>query len=943
MQTGTKKNPFSVMKITEKLPVVAVNVEARAIRTRKIRLLEWAILAPLCELSDPAPTLEEIKKEFGIEKIEFLQYVAKELVMLDALTLKGENDLETTELGRELYSSGKMISNSRGVHFDMVYEPESTEWFPGARYDSGLEDSENQNDDIRIPDFVPEALVREHISLVKNILEKDEKLIEHAVSGAKAMSTDIEVDILLKNEGVDLAITKEPFGDAHRLKLKQAMKQKILDNGKLNRYLEKYHQKAAQFTNSPIVQYHTLFEKDKLYSPLDESKLTDAILSLKPKWVIVANQNLFEYIAKNKNKPEVIIYIAEQNNDLKHRINQEHFIPSSVELYIQDKEHLFTPDSVISENRIVMLNLIEAGNYTIPMYILRENAEDYSAILSKILKDSSSDVLDTKIAAFYLEPLEENFNAVIECYPDEYVNDKKTAQNALKEITLLKNKMKDTSLKGETKAAVYKKIIEFSDWKEMIKFDSWFVYHSRALFFEKLGRTVTNISNPDKGDVLGYIRHCSSIHKDLGEIKANLKKAAKDPTHFEILEETDKLQRHLEQYIESTIQELPVYIKKEKIEDILKVLENGINNARHVYLKKVKTAIDSSNLSEIEEDTLDVCLLLKQNGLLPRAEVLTSLAVHDLEQVNWDLLKAGMSKDIIQISTKYNGFSSTINIESLIKEHFPAKIQKPADKNQVQYLFNNLSSLKKKGIADAEHIKKLLQNTLSDLENTDSFGDLKVYLFFLSTANRSFAKEELPAISKDHVWMTVEPYLKEEPARIKEIKKDMEVLGLSEKRESVFKTSFDDKTQKISFEDKPPIPRIVVDGSNIAWQDRRDGKASAAQLLRAYKDLKDKYGFEKVLIIVGAKLRHDTPDYDLLKAEIENGIILESPAKSDNDIFIIKNAIEKDMLILTNDQFNDHRTKGKDWGSEIDNRRVTYMVDPENGELTLNFGIKEGK
>ena len=73
----------------------------------------------------------------------------------------------------------------------------------------------------------------------------------------------------------------------------------------------------------------------------------------------------------------------------------------------------------------------------------------------------------------------------------------------------------------------------------------------------------------------------------------------------------------------------------------MKVLENGINNARHVYLKKVKTAIDSSNLSEIEEDTLDVCLLLKQNGLLPRAEVLTSLAVHDLEQVNWDLLKAG--------------------------------------------------------------------------------------------------------------------------------------------------------------------------------------------------------------------------------------------------------------------------------------------------------------
>ena len=133
MQTGTKKNPFSVMKITEKLPVVAVNVEARAIRTRKIRLLEWAILAPLCELSDPAPTLEEIKKEFGIEKIEFLQYVAKELVMLDALTLKGENDLETTELGRELYSSGKMISNSRGVHFDMVYEPESTEWFPGSQ------------------------------------------------------------------------------------------------------------------------------------------------------------------------------------------------------------------------------------------------------------------------------------------------------------------------------------------------------------------------------------------------------------------------------------------------------------------------------------------------------------------------------------------------------------------------------------------------------------------------------------------------------------------------------------------------------------------------------------------------------------------------------------------------------------------------------------------
>ena len=70
MKNDGMKSPFLIKKIDESISLLSVNVSAKVIKTRDLRLLEWGILAPLNELDDPLPNLVEISQEFGVEKIE---------------------------------------------------------------------------------------------------------------------------------------------------------------------------------------------------------------------------------------------------------------------------------------------------------------------------------------------------------------------------------------------------------------------------------------------------------------------------------------------------------------------------------------------------------------------------------------------------------------------------------------------------------------------------------------------------------------------------------------------------------------------------------------------------------------------------------------------------------------------------------------------------------
>nr|HML25505.1 hypothetical protein [Methanomethylovorans sp.] len=102
-------------------------------------------------------------------------------------------------------------------------------------------------------------------------------------------------------------------------------------------------------------------------------------------------------------------------------------------------------------------------------------------------------------------------------------------------------------------------------------------------------------------------------------------------------------------------------------------------------------------------------------------------------------------------------------------------------------------------------------------------------------------------------------------------------------------------------------------------------------------DLKDKYGFEDVTIIVGAGLRHDVPDFEELQPYIDKKIASQAPAGVSDDKFIIQRAIEKDLMIMTNDLYREFRDLDPMYAKEIQRRRTAYMIDPDTGSFTLQF------
>ena len=167
MKNNGISSPFLIKKIDETISLLRVDVSARVIKTRDIHLLEWAIIAPLNELEDTIPSLEEISREFGVEKIEFFKHVAGELTTLGVLEQRSEIDFKITELGKKLCRMGKMVSDPREIKFPVYYEPQSKEWLIGAREigSSTPKDDENNKTPSQshdMPDYVPE-IGRAHV------------------------------------------------------------------------------------------------------------------------------------------------------------------------------------------------------------------------------------------------------------------------------------------------------------------------------------------------------------------------------------------------------------------------------------------------------------------------------------------------------------------------------------------------------------------------------------------------------------------------------------------------------------------------------------------------------------------------------------------------------------------------------------------------------------
>jgi hypothetical protein len=121
---------------------------------------------------------------------------------------------------------------------------------------------------------------------------------------------------------------------------------------------------------------------------------------------------------------------------------------------------------------------------------------------------------------------------------------------------------------------------------------------------------------------------------------------------------------------------------------------------------------------------------------------------------------------------------------------------------------------------------------------------------------------------------------------------------------------------------------IVVDGANVAHEmQTKSGKARASSLATMRNTLME-MGF-KPIIIVDASLRHAIDDPDQLEKMFDRNEVLQAPAGTDADYFVLETARREDCKIITNDRFKDYQDKFEN----IREKRVPYMI--VNDEIQL--------
>ncbi len=122
--------------------------------------------------------------------------------------------------------------------------------------------------------------------------------------------------------------------------------------------------------------------------------------------------------------------------------------------------------------------------------------------------------------------------------------------------------------------------------------------------------------------------------------------------------------------------------------------------------------------------------------------------------------------------------------------------------------------------------------------------------------------------------------------------------------------------------------RIVVDGSNVAWEQQTDdGAPRVSNIVAMDRDLRDR-GFSPI-VIVDASLRHQVDDPNQLEGLLDGGRLLQAPAGTKADYFVLVTARQQDAPIVSNDTFDE-------WRDEFEferGRRVPYMLVGERVQL----------
>lgn len=115
------------------------------------------------------------------------------------------------------------------------------------------------------------------------------------------------------------------------------------------------------------------------------------------------------------------------------------------------------------------------------------------------------------------------------------------------------------------------------------------------------------------------------------------------------------------------------------------------------------------------------------------------------------------------------------------------------------------------------------------------------------------------------------------------------------------------------------LPRVIVDGSNVAHSSEGDEARLHNVVLVVEKLIEEGYD---PIVVADAALRHQIDDKEGYERRVEEGKIRQAPAGTDADFFILSFARELDCVIVSNDRFRDRAEAFP----EARERMIRYMV-----------------
>ncbi len=127
-----------------------------------------------------------------------------------------------------------------------------------------------------------------------------------------------------------------------------------------------------------------------------------------------------------------------------------------------------------------------------------------------------------------------------------------------------------------------------------------------------------------------------------------------------------------------------------------------------------------------------------------------------------------------------------------------------------------------------------------------------------------------------------------------------------------------------------PLETVILDGSNIAWEEKSLSNKPQINNIEAMINRLSRANFKKIVTVADAALRYQIDEQKRLDRLVKEGAMKMLPARVDGDKFILRLAEEENAMIVSNDMFKEFRETAP-W---IDERRIPYTI--LDGEVYLH-------